>query len=234
MYISILKQTKEGPISHEIIKNDTRFPTTVVKKLLQRLQNDGLIYFRRGMLQTSDAQRLGLAVRAVEAGAGIDKVSSLLHWKEFEAITALAFEHNCYSVVGNLRFKQGIRRYEIDIIGCRKPFVVCVDCKHWHHGFSKSTLNRVVEEQVERVRALARSLPNPKVRLECGSWSSAKFVPVILSLIKNELKFCAGVPVVPILELQDFLSQLPAYADSLLSFSSAVYGQPLSTQKNIL
>jgi Holliday junction resolvase-like predicted endonuclease len=234
MLIAILNLSRRGPISHEIIKRDTRFPRAYVDELLQRLQNDGLVYVRDNMVETSDAQRLELALRALKAGAGIDKVSNLLHWKEFEAIAALAFEHNCYSIVRNLRFKQGARKYEIDIVGCKKPLVVCADCKHWHHGLHKSTLNRVVEEQIERVRALVKSLPNPKVRLKCVSWNSAKFVPVILSLTKDESKFCAEVPVVPILELQDFLSQLPAYADSLLSFKSVALGQPSSGQNNIL
>jgi len=234
MLISILKLTKDGPVSHETINKDVRFPAGVVRELLRKLQNDGLLNVQDNMVETSDVQRLELAVRALRAGADIERVSDLLRWKEFEAMAAVAFEHNSYSVLKNLHFKYSGRKYEIDIVGCRKPLVVCVDCKHWHHGLHKSTLEKVVKEQIERVRALTESLPNPRIKIECVSWSSPKFVPVILSLITDESKFYGGVPVVPIVGLQDFLNQLPAYADSLLSIKLGDVKKSSSSQKSLL
>lgn len=234
LLISILKLTRKGPVSHETINKDVRFPAGLVRELLRRLQHDGLVYVEGNVVEASDVQRLELAVRALRAGADIERVSDLLRWKEFEAMAAVAFEQNRYSVLKNLYFKHSGRKYEIDIVGCRKPLVVCVDCKHWHHGLHKSTLEKVVKEQVERVRALTMSLPNPRIKIECVSWSSPKFVPVILSLMMDESKFCGGVPVVPILGLQDFLNQLPAYADSLLSIKLGDVRKSSSSQKSLL
>jgi hypothetical protein len=41
-----------------------------------------------------------------------------------------------------------------------------------------------------------------------------------LSLTFDKFKFYEGVPVVPVLQLQDFLNQLSASADSLLCFTA--------------
>jgi hypothetical protein len=56
------------------------------------------------------------------------------------------------------------------------------------------------------------------LEVECVKWNKAKFVPVILSLIPSSLKFYDDVPVVPVLQLQDFLAQLPAQVESLTYF----------------
>ncbi len=161
------------------------------------------------------------------------KSRTVLQWREFEAMTALAFEHNSYSVVKNLRFKHNGRRYEIDVVGWKNSSVVCVDCKHWHHAIGRSTLERIVEEQVERVRALSCSLPNPRIKIECSSPDSLRFMPVVLSLIKDKSKFCGGVPIVSILQLQDFLNQLPAYEESIMQISTARPDKPYSSQSKL-
>lgn len=215
LLISVLKLTAHGPASHETIKRDLRFPLSFVIELLQTLQNDGLVYVRDNIVETNSTQRLELAVRALRAGADIGTVSGLLEWKEFEDMAAFALEHNRYSVVRNLHFKENNRRYEVDVIGFKKPLAVCIDCKHWHRGFRKSVLEKIVEKQAERVRALAKSFPNPKIKPENASRGIVKFLPVILSLTTGQTKFYEGIPIVPVTGFQDFLIQLPAYADSL-------------------
>jgi Holliday junction resolvase-like predicted endonuclease len=221
LLISLLELTKEGPISQEVIKKRSRLPTGFVEQLLQKLQNDGLVYRHGGVVEASSVQRLQLAVRALKSGADVERVSDFLQWREFEGIAAVAFESNGYIVVRNLHFNQGGRRWEIDIIGCKSSLVVCLDCKHWRHGMQRSAAEKIAEEQAERTRALVMSLPNPAVKIECLSRSNAKFVPAVLSLTFDKFKFHKGVPIVPVLELQDFLDQLPAYADSLLCLDAS-------------
>lgn len=218
--ISILKLTREGPVSHEVINRDVRFPAKTLSKLLWKLQNDGLIYLHKGVVEANDTQRLELAIHALKSGSNLETVSGLLQWKEFEAIASIAFERNDYAVRRNFRFKYSGRRWEMDIVGCKRPLTVCVDCKHWHHGPVGSTLKRIVQQQCERTRAFARSLPNPDISIECVFWSNVKFVPAVLSLVVDKFKFYSGVPVVPVLQLQDFLSQLPAHVDSMVQFTA--------------
>ena len=219
LIISILKLAKDGPISLEVLKKDAKIPSTVAEDLVKKLKNNGLLFFRNKVIDVDSLKRLKLALHAIRLGADLERVSSFLDWKEFENIAAIAFERNAYSVKKNLRFKHAGRRWEIDIVGCKKPIVICADCKHWHHGMYPSAVKRIVEEQIERTSALAESLQRLDEKIGCASWSRVKLVPAILSLITARSKFYNKVPVVPVLQLQDFLNQLPAYVGSLEHFS---------------
>jgi Holliday junction resolvase-like predicted endonuclease len=219
LIITLLKLTLDGPVSKGIVKKDAKLPSESVENLLRKLQNERLIYLQKEIVEADSLQRLKLAVRTIGLGADIENVSGFLQWKEFEGIAAFAFERNGYGVRRNLRFKYAGRRWEIDVVGFKQPIAVCIDCKHWHHGMSPSALKRIVEKQAQRTSALAESLPNPAVKAEFVSWNHVKFIPAVLSLVAGSFKFCDDVPIIPVLQLQDFLSQLPVYADSLKHYT---------------
>jgi Holliday junction resolvase len=221
MIISLLKISKGEPVSLELVNKEAKVPSKIGERLLRTLQRDGLLYVHDGFLQTDASQRVGLAVRAIELGADYERVSGFLDWQEFERIAAVALEKYGYTVRANLRFRQSGRRWEMDVVGCRRPMVVCVDCKHWRRGLHPSKLKEVVEEQVRRTLAFSEFLPNPTVRIECASWKEARFVPVVLSLMPASFKFHNETPVVSILQLQDFLVQLPLCLNSLRFFDRA-------------
>jgi Holliday junction resolvase-like predicted endonuclease len=218
LLLSLLKLTKDGPVLVEHVKSDAKTTLSIAKKLLEKLQNEDIIYLKQGTVEANNCSRLKLAVKAVSVGADVEHVSNMLRWQEFEEIAAVALEKNGYVVAKNVRFKHVGRKWEIDIVGCRKPLVACIDCKHWRHGTSPSALKRIAEAQVERTRALAESLPNIALKLECAKWDKAKIVPAILTLMPVSFKFYDKVPIVPVLQLQDFLSELPAYTESLKYF----------------
>lgn len=218
LIISILKLTREEPILIETINSDIRMPLATTTKLLKKLQNEGLIDLKNGSVEASSSGRLKLAVRAASQGGDLEGISNLLCWQEFEEISAYALKNYGYTVVNNVRFKNVARKWEIDIVGCRKPLVICIDCKHWQHAISHSALRRIVDSQVERTKAFADSLPNILLNFECTKWNEAKFIPTVLSLTPSSFKFYDKVPIVPVLQLQDFLNQLPVYTDSLRFF----------------
>jgi Holliday junction resolvase-like predicted endonuclease len=218
LLISLLKLTKDGSVLIETINKDATIASDVVVKLLESLQSQGLVYLKDGFVEIDTDGRLRIAVKAASLGADIERVSAFFSWQEFEEIAALALERNGYIAIKNVRFKHGDRRWEIDVVGCRKPVVLCVDCKHWRRGLTPSALRRIVEAQVERTHALADTLPTTALKIECAKWKKAKFVPMILSLIPSSLKFYDNVPVVPVLQLQDFLMQLPTQVEALTYF----------------
>jgi len=218
LLISLLKLTKDGSVLIEGVKKDAKLTSGIVRNLLGKLQNEGIVYVNQDTVEADSYSRLKLAVKAVAMGADVEYVSNMLSWQEFEDISAVALERNGYSVAKNVRFKHVARKWEIDIVGCRKPVAICIDCKHWRRGTSPSALRRITEAQVERTRALADVLPNVSLELECTKWDKAKFVPAILTLMPVSFKFYDKVPIVPVLQLQDFLSQLPAYTESLKYF----------------
>jgi Holliday junction resolvase-like predicted endonuclease len=219
LVMSLLKLTKGGAVLIEYVNKDAKLPPSVARRMLKKLQDEGIVYLKQKMVGADDFGRLELAVRAVSLGADVERVSNILRWQEFEGITAIALERNNFAVAKNVRFTHAGRRWEIDVVGCKEPLVVCVDCKHWHHGMSPSALEKIAQAQVERTRALSESLPNAKIEIECAKWSRAKFIPVVLSLITVSAKFYGMVPVVPVLQLQDFLTQLPACTESVKWFS---------------
>jgi Holliday junction resolvase-like predicted endonuclease len=218
LLISLLKLTKDGPVLVEHVKSDAKTALNIARKLLEKLQNEDVIYLKQDTVEANSGGRLKLAVKAVSLGADVEHVSNMLRWQEFEEIAAVALEKNGYVAAKNVHFKHIGRKWEIDVVGCRKPLVICIDCKHWRHGTSPSALKRIAEAQVERTRALAESLPNIALELECTKWDKAKLVPAILTLMPVSFKFYDKVPIVPVLQLQDFLSQLPAYIESLKYF----------------
>jgi hypothetical protein len=219
LVISLLKLTKEGPVLIESVNKDARIPSTVTLELLEKLQKENLIYVKPNSVEVDTTNRLTLAVKAALLGADVEHISDLLCWQEFEEIAAFALKNNGYTVQNNLRFKHEGKRWEIDVVGCKKPLVICIDCKHWQRAISSSALKRIVDLQAQRTQALSDSLPHINLKLECAKWGKAKFIPSVLSLIPSAFKFYEKVPVVPVLQLQDFISQLPAYTDSLLFFS---------------
>jgi Holliday junction resolvase-like predicted endonuclease len=219
LLISLLKLTKDGPVSIECVNQDSKIASNIVRKLLEKLQNASLLYLNGNIVEADSDKRLRLAVEAASLGADIERVSTFLRWQEFEEIAAIVLERNGYVIAKNMRFKYAGHRWEIDVVGCRKPLVLCLDCKHWQRGVKPSALRKIVEAQTERAYALAAILPSPKLKVKCVDWTKAKFIPVILSLIPSKSKFYDTVPLVPILQLQNFLIQLPAYADSLKYFT---------------
>ena len=219
LLISLLKLTKDGPVLIEDVNKDSRIASDIVRKLLEKLQNEDMIYLQGDTIKATNDNRLRLAVKAASLGADVEHISAFLRWQEFEEIAAIALERNGYVVAKNVRFKHAGRKWEVDIVGCKKPLVICIDCKHWRHGMATSALKRTAEAQVERTRALAASLPHVSLEIECTKWNKAKFIPTVLSLTQGRFKFYDMVPIVPVLQLQDFLSQLPAYTESLKYFS---------------
>ena len=218
LVISLLKLTKKGPVLAESVNKDARIPSATSRKLLKKLQSEGLVYLNQDSVEVENSGRVKLAIKAASLGADVEHISNLLCWQEFEEITAFALKSNGYKVSSNVRFKNASRRWEIDVVGCKKPLVICVDCKHWQHAITPSALKRIVNSQVERTRAFADSLPNIALKLECVKWTEAKFIPCILSLMPSSFKFYYEVPIVPVLQLQDFLNQLPVYTESLKYF----------------
>ncbi|MDH5438704.1 MAG: hypothetical protein OEX76_07375, partial [Candidatus Bathyarchaeota archaeon] len=155
LLISILKLTKTGSVQRELVSRDARVPVQVADEMLKKLSDTGLIRYRDRLIDVSLNQRVRMAVRAVELGADPERVCGVLEWNEFEEIAARAFEVNDFMVKRRFRFKWAGRRWEVDVLGCKEPLVACVDCKHWHRGWRRSAIMKVVEAQVERTQALA-------------------------------------------------------------------------------
>ena len=100
----------EMPVYHHLL----------ARKLLDKLQNEGLIYLKQNSVEVESDGRLKLAVKAASLGADLENISNLLCWQEFEEMTAFALKKNGYTVSNNVRFKSASRRWEIDVVGLQE------------------------------------------------------------------------------------------------------------------
>lgn len=213
----LLKLTKNGPVSKLTLTKAARLPVQVVEAALLEFSQVSLFEEHQDIIETSPSQRLRLAVTALQLGADFEVICRLLSWAEFEGIASEVFGANGYRVIRNFRFRNGGKRWEIDILALQKPAILCVDCKHWARGLRSAAAAKIVEAQIERTSALAKMLPHYRETMETEHWHTAKLTPLILSLFQGSQKFHFNVPIVPILKLQDFMNEALLEGDLLLS-----------------
>lgn len=217
--VSLLKLSRQGPFRKELLGKDSRIPMLVVNEILQKLGQDRLCQQRRGVVEATATQRAKIAVCAIRLGADFESVSNFLQWKEFENLATEAFKANSYNVTRNFHFKHAGKRWEIDLLACKEPLIVCVDCKHWHHGWSRAAIIKAVEMQKKRTKALTDVFPMIYDKIGLETWKHAVFIPTVLSLTQGSFKFHNKVPIVPILQIQNFLNELLAQTLLLTHFS---------------
>ena len=220
--LSVLKLTKNGLIQRDLVAKDAHSSTSVVEEVLRALQEKGLIQLKGKLLEAAPSQRLKLAIEAIKQGADIEHTSKSIEWKEFENVAAMAFQINHYCVKRNLHFKACGRRWEMDLLACKQPLIACVDCKHWQHGWIRASVMKASEAQVERTKAFTDALQNFTEKLGLDKWTRVMLIPIVLSLIPSEVKFHNNTPIVPILQLQSFINELPMETIFLTHFSTII------------
>jgi len=217
---SVLKLTRTGPIAEKILSRDAGIPTEIAQEMLEKFRQKGLIEYGNNVAEASPKQRVNIAIQAIKLGADLVKVGRFLEWLEFENITAEAFEANRFSVQRRFRFNWTGRRWEIDVLACREPLVVCLDCKRWRRGWGRSAIAKAVEAQMERTKALAAASTMLQKKIPIDNWRKAVFTPAVASLVAGPLKFHRNAPVVPIMQLQNFIDELPAHLGTLAHYTT--------------
>jgi len=224
--LAILESAGKGPTTRRALAKSLHIPTELVDNVLSWAGSEGLISLKGEDVEASPDQRVRMAVHAIRLGADPERVCALLSWSEFEEVSSLAFRLNGFRVRRGFVFRWLGRRWQMDILGCKRPFIICVDCKHWSHRWSGSAVERAVRLQVERTRALASALPQLAGQLGLKGWETDTLLPVVLSLLPARHKLLMNVPIVPILQLQSFIHEFPAYLESLTSFRVRLRAEP--------
>ena len=216
--ISILKLTKSGPTEKELVARDANVPEQVADELLKKFRHAELIKWKGKTIEASSNQRAKIAIHTIKLGADFERVCKVLEWIEFENLAATAFEANNFAVKRRFRFKWAQRRWEIDVLGCNEPLVASADCKHWSRGWRESAIRKAAETQALRTKVLAEALPSMQKEIGLVQWKQATLIPMVLSLVPGSSKFCGKVPIVPVLQIQNFLNELPAHITALRHF----------------
>jgi len=210
----------------EAVKGQTVFalealpPNVASPPFLEKLAEAGLIHptsKQEGqMWQLSATAKVRLAMRALELGQPERPVLGALTWREFEEFTAAIFDAHGFLTRHPFRFSTERRRFEIDVAAARLPYIFCADCKHFGVRPGKaSSLRAAAEAQIGRVEALASHFPSHQASLGCLHWKTAMLIPLLVTLLHEELVFHSGVPVVPAALLNTFLLTFHEHLDEL-------------------
>ena len=217
--IALLDLTRGEPVAKGNLRASVRVTGEVLDQFLDQLSFDGLITQRSGLLEASQKQRLDMAVRAIQLGADFERVCRALGWLEFEEMVSYVFEENGYKVIRRFRFKAEERRWEIDVLAIRHPLLICGECKHWAKGLGNAAAKKIVETHLEKTRVFSESIVKIAGEIGLRSWRRATIIPVALSLMPAPMRLYMQVPVVHVLELPSFLSELGGHLDRLIKFT---------------
>jgi len=217
--VTVLKRTLERSDTRvEDISEEARIPLSLTRNILEGLRSEGLLELTDDKVIVGGGNRLKIAIRAINLGSDIERVARLLTWSEFEDFSVLAFETNGFNVKRNFHFAWLRKRWEIDVIGLKKPLVISADCKHWHQKWSGSASVKAAKSQIERTKALAEASRKMRDKIGITGWEHAYFVPIILSLLPAQQKFYEKTPIVPVLQLRDFLQNIIVHLNEVNNF----------------
>ncbi len=221
--ITVLRLTKGGPIDYSLVSKNARMPSQTAERLVKEHVNKDLVKLQGKVLDASPDQRVEIAVRALKLGADFERVCRQLKWREFESVSTAAFKAYNYNVIRNLWFKgDDGKRWEIDLLALKRPLIASVDCKHWKHRWTRGQIMKTVKKHTERTKAFADVLPKLYPRISLNKWKHVTIVPIVLSLLRSNLRFHHDTPIVPVLQLQSFLSELPGHVEFLTHFCQEI------------
>lgn len=204
--LKLLERLLELTYKSEEIKINNLGVEDELKFILENLKKNELIEdYDKEKLKVNFENRLKMAIKAIQLGGDIEKVCKKLDWKEFENFVLKALEMNGYNVIKHYRFKYKNKKHEFDILAYNDLFMLCIDCKHWRHGWQKSKLLKAAKMQLDRTIAFS-SLKNEVSFIK--KEKTLRIFPVVLTLMDMPFKELIGVPIVSILRFNDFIYRL--------------------------
>ena len=131
----------------------------------------------------------------------LETVSEAVVWQNFERLAAFIFEKNGFATKVNTVKTLNRKRRQYDVIARKRDRTFLVECKKWAGSrYRLSALKRAVLQHKERTAFYETILHEDAV-------------PVIVTLIEEEILVYEGVPLVPVLRLDSFISELDKHAD---------------------
>lgn len=137
----------------------------------------------------------------IERIEDLECVSEESVWQNFERLAAFIFERNDFRVTVNTVRTLQKKRRQYDVIARKDNRTFLVECKKWAgNRYRLSALKRAILQHKERTAFY-------------GSIMHEDPVPVLVTLIEEEIHVYEGVPIVPVLKLNAFISELDRFAD---------------------
>ena len=187
---------------------------TTAKDVLEYIVNNGIgnTTSNRSQYLFSKADKMKLAMLALQRGCDIESISKSVSWKDFEALASEILSLCGYLTRTNIRLSKP-SRIEIDVIGVNQKLAIVADCKHWRR-YSISSISSYAEKQARRTKILFKE----KGRTKQGY--IARAIPIILTLYSMDVEFIDGVPIVPISKFKSFIEDVSLHLSEILVISA--------------
>ena len=187
---------------------------TTAKDVLEYIVNNGIgsSTSNRSQYLFSKADKMKLAMLALQRGCDIESISKSVSWKDFEALASEILSLCGYLTRTNIRLSKP-SRIEIDVIGVSQKLAIVADCKHWRR-YSISSISSYAEKQTQRTKILFKA----KGRTKQGY--IARAIPIILTLYSMDVEFIDGVPIVPISKFKSFIEDVSVHLSEILVISA--------------
>jgi len=216
---AILAETQSGEASLDEVRESVKVTSEAFDQTLESMALEGIIALDGDAVRLSTGQRVRLAVKAVELGSDFQTVSNSLGWLEFEEFSAHVFEENGFTVQRRYRFQAEGRRWEMDVLASRYPYIVCAECKHYTKGMGNSTARNIIETHLEKTEVFVRHLPGQAKKMGVHRWRDAVVVPITLTLSPTDMRIYRRMPSVSVLALTSFLASFEGYMERMANFS---------------
>jgi Holliday junction resolvase len=131
----------------------------------------------------------------------LEKVSKAVVWQNFERLVSFIFEENGFQVKTNMVKTFNRKRRQYDVIAKKNNEIFLVECKKWAGNRTRlSALKAAIEKHKERTEFYK-------------NLTKEHAIPIIVTLIEEEIKFYEEVPIVPISKLNSFLNEVDKEAN---------------------
>jgi hypothetical protein len=138
---------------------------------------------------------------AIETIGDLESVSEESAWQNFERLVSFIFERNDFATKVNTVKTLNKKRRQYDVIARKGDRTFLVECKKWAgNRYRLSALKRAVLQHKERTTFYEGIMHGDTV-------------PVIVTLIEEEILVHEGVPLVPVLRLDAFIRELDCHPD---------------------
>lgn len=129
----------------------------------------------------------------------LERVSEETAWQNFERLAAFIFEKNdCMVKVNTVKTYHKMRR-QYDVIARKHTQTFLVECKKWAgNRYRLSALKRAIEQHKERTTFYERI-------------TGEDAIPIVVTLVEEEILVYEGVPIVPIQKLDSFIHELDTH-----------------------
>jgi Holliday junction resolvase-like predicted endonuclease len=216
LHVCLLHETRQNHLCNasEIVAR-SKTCWSIVEESLHNLEEAGAVTLAGEEIHVTPGQRLQIAQLAITKGADPERVARELRWQEFESLTSQILSREGYATANHFVFKHSGHKYEIDVLGAKEPIVLCVDCKHWHHGWAPSKIAAAVRNQLLRAQSLSEVFELYERKHHIVGWQSVQLLPIVLTLADLSSKLIDGVPVVSAFRLRDFLCQVSPWIERL-------------------